>query len=245
MAVPKKKTSKSRRDKRRAQHGDRGTAGEHLPAVQARRSGRIASARPAAPTRAARSSRSASAPRSAHEPADRGRRAGRRPRPGEVVAGALEAAADGIDVVLFGPHGPRRRRPRARRRAGRDRDGREAGRGRAREAGLVARRRRARGRRRRRRRRRLGREHRRDARGRACSHLRRLPGVLRPAIAVPIPTRDGPSVLIDAGANADSRPEHLLQFALMGAIFAEEILGVAHPRCGCSRSARSPRRATS
>lgn len=59
--------------------------------------------------------------------------------------------------------------------------------------------------------------------------LRRLPGVLRPAIAVPIPARRGPSVLIDAGANADARPEHLLQFAHMGAVFAEEILGVARP----------------
>jgi glycerol-3-phosphate acyltransferase PlsX len=59
--------------------------------------------------------------------------------------------------------------------------------------------------------------------------LRRLPGVLRPAIAVPIPTKRGPSVLIDAGANADSRPEHLLQFATMGAVFAEEILGVRDP----------------
>ena len=47
-------------------------------------------------------------------------------------------------------------------------------------------------------------------------HLRRLPGVLRPAIAVPLPTAKGPSVLIDAGANADTRPEHLLQFALHG-----------------------------
>src|SRR5580765_255477 len=36
-------------------------------------------------------------------------------------------------------------------------------------------------------------------------HLRRLPGVMRPAIAVPIPARDGPSVLLDAGANADAR----------------------------------------
>jgi phosphate acyltransferase len=59
--------------------------------------------------------------------------------------------------------------------------------------------------------------------------LRRLPGVLRPAIAVPIPSKRGPSVLIDAGANADARPEHLLQFATMGAVFAEEILGVANP----------------
>lgn len=60
--------------------------------------------------------------------------------------------------------------------------------------------------------------------------LRRIPGVVRPAIAVPIPARRGPSVLIDAGANADARPEHLVQFATMGAVFAEEILGVRNPQ---------------
>jgi glycerol-3-phosphate acyltransferase PlsX len=59
--------------------------------------------------------------------------------------------------------------------------------------------------------------------------LRRLPGVMRPAIAVPIPARLGPSVLLDAGANADARAEHLLQFAHMGSIFAEEILDIANP----------------
>ncbi len=59
--------------------------------------------------------------------------------------------------------------------------------------------------------------------------LRRLPGVLRPAIAVVIPARAGPTVLIDSGANADARPEHLLQFGHMGAVFAEEILGIAAP----------------
>jgi phosphate acyltransferase len=60
--------------------------------------------------------------------------------------------------------------------------------------------------------------------------LRRVAGVRRPAIAVPIPARKGPSVLIDAGANADCRAEHLLQFATMGAVFAEEILGIAKPQ---------------
>ena len=60
-------------------------------------------------------------------------------------------------------------------------------------------------------------------------HLRRLPGVQRPAIAVPIPARDGVTVLLDAGANADARPEHLVQFATMGAVFAEEILGIENP----------------
>jgi glycerol-3-phosphate acyltransferase PlsX len=57
----------------------------------------------------------------------------------------------------------------------------------------------------------------------------RLPEVSRPAIAAPIPARRGPSVLIDAGANADARAEHLLQFAHMGAIFVEEILGTRDP----------------
>jgi phosphate acyltransferase len=60
--------------------------------------------------------------------------------------------------------------------------------------------------------------------------LRRVQGVRRPAIAIPIPARKGPSVLIDAGANADCRAEHLLQFATMGAVFAEEILGVPRPQ---------------
>ena len=59
--------------------------------------------------------------------------------------------------------------------------------------------------------------------------LRRIPGVMRPAIAVPIPAQNGPSVLLDAGANADARPEHLVQFATMGAVFAEEILGIERP----------------
>jgi glycerol-3-phosphate acyltransferase PlsX len=59
--------------------------------------------------------------------------------------------------------------------------------------------------------------------------LRRLPGVHRPAIAVVLPARTGPSVLLDSGANADARPDHLLQFGLMGAVFAEEILGIEKP----------------
>jgi len=59
--------------------------------------------------------------------------------------------------------------------------------------------------------------------------VRRLQGVRRPAIAVTIPSRSGASVLLDSGANADARPEDLLQFAHMGAVFAEEILGVRNP----------------
>jgi phosphate acyltransferase len=59
--------------------------------------------------------------------------------------------------------------------------------------------------------------------------IRRLPAVHRPAIAVPLPAVGGPSVLLDAGANADARPEHLVQFAQMGALFAQEILGIEEP----------------
>jgi phosphate acyltransferase len=59
--------------------------------------------------------------------------------------------------------------------------------------------------------------------------LRRLTGVARPAIALVIPAEPRPSVLIDSGANADARPEHLLQFAHMGSVFSEEVLGVVNP----------------
>jgi phosphate acyltransferase len=60
-------------------------------------------------------------------------------------------------------------------------------------------------------------------------YVRRLRGVHRPGIGIVIPGRRGPTVLIDAGANADARPEHLLQFAHMGSVFAEEILEVREP----------------
>jgi phosphate acyltransferase len=63
----------------------------------------------------------------------------------------------------------------------------------------------------------------------ALLYIRRLPAVYRPAIAVVLPARAGPTVLIDSGANADARPEHLLQFGHMGAVFAQEVLGVADP----------------
>jgi glycerol-3-phosphate acyltransferase PlsX len=60
-------------------------------------------------------------------------------------------------------------------------------------------------------------------------YLGRVQGVRRPAIAVAIPSRRGPSVILDAGANADARPENLVQFAHMGAVFAEEILDIENP----------------
>ena len=148
--------------------------------------------------------------------------------PGEVVLGALDAAADGIDVTLFGPAGLDTQglplvetteeigmadKPAEAVRAKPDSSlvaaVRAVGGGDA-DAVLSA-----------------GNTGAMLAAG--LLHLRRLPGVMRPAIAVPIPARTGPSVLLDAGANADARPEHLLQFAHMGAVFSRELLGVDRP----------------
>ncbi len=58
----------------------------------------------------------------------------------------------------------------------------------------------------------------------------RIKGVKRPPLAPLIPTENGVSLLIDCGANVDARPEHLLQFASMGSIYMENIIGVKNPR---------------
>lgn len=62
--------------------------------------------------------------------------------------------------------------------------------------------------------------------------LRRVKGVRRPAIAVPLPSPAGPCLLLDAGANADVKPGDLAEFAVMGALYARLVLGVADPRVG-------------
>jgi glycerol-3-phosphate acyltransferase PlsX len=148
--------------------------------------------------------------------------------PEEVVAGALEAAADGIEPILFGPRGldtqglelvettqsiAMDEKPADAVKAKPDSSlvvaCRAVGQKQA-EAVVSA-----------------GNT---GAMLAACFlELRRLPGVARPAIAVIIPAKNGPSVLIDSGANADARPEHLVQFAHMGSVFAEEVLEVAEP----------------
>ena len=151
--------------------------------------------------------------------------------PDEVVAGALEAASDGIEPILYGPAGldtgglplvettqtiAMDEKPADAVRAKRDsslvRACRAVGEGEA-DAVLSA-----------------GNTGAMLAAG--LMEIRRLKGVLRPAIAVVLPSQRSPSVLIDAGANADARPEHLLQFAHMGAIFAEEVLELPEPTVG-------------
>ena len=148
--------------------------------------------------------------------------------PGEVVAGALEAASTEIAPVLVGPPGLDTNGlelVEAATTIGMDEKPGEAVRAK-RDSSLVTTCR-------------LVREGAADAAVSAGNtgamlaaglvEIRRLRGINRPAIAVVIPAKRGPSVLIDAGANADARPEHLRQFAHMGSVFAHEILGVRSP----------------
>jgi glycerol-3-phosphate acyltransferase PlsX len=63
--------------------------------------------------------------------------------------------------------------------------------------------------------------------------VKAIPGVLRPTIASPIPKLDGQyNFLLDVGANADCKPEHLVQFAVMGSLYAKHVLNLEDPRVG-------------
>jgi len=66
----------------------------------------------------------------------------------------------------------------------------------------------------------------------ALLHLRRMPGVARPAIGTVFPSRWGSTLLVDAGAQVDCRPEWLAQFAQLGSEYAQLVLGVERPRIG-------------
>ncbi|MEA2639594.1 MAG: phosphate acyltransferase, partial [Chloroflexota bacterium] len=60
--------------------------------------------------------------------------------------------------------------------------------------------------------------------------LKRIEGIDRPALATYFPTATGKCLLVDVGANADARPQNLLQFGVMGAIYAERVFGLRNPR---------------
>jgi phosphate acyltransferase len=62
--------------------------------------------------------------------------------------------------------------------------------------------------------------------------LRTLPGIDRPGIAAVLPTEKNVFVLIDAGANIDARPEHLVQYAFMGTVYSRHVLGYKGPKVG-------------
>jgi len=64
----------------------------------------------------------------------------------------------------------------------------------------------------------------------AVLSLKRIQGIDRPALAVPFPTETGACLLLDVGANADARPHNLVQFAVMGSVYAERVMGIPRPR---------------
>lgn len=75
----------------------------------------------------------------------------------------------------------------------------------------------------------------------ALFHVKRLPGVARPAIGTALPRSDGWSTfLLDVGANADCRPEWLAQFGVMGSVYATAMMGVESPRVGLLSNGEEP-----
>ena len=62
--------------------------------------------------------------------------------------------------------------------------------------------------------------------------VKRMSGIRRPAIVTTMPGLEGPVLLLDSGANADCRPEHLLEFGVLGSAYARTVLGMASPRVG-------------
>ena len=154
--------------------------------------------------------------------------------PAEVARGAAAAASEhGVRVLLFGPAaqmGDDARRCRGDRRAGLDRQGRGPGARRAGEPGRLDRGRRERRRRRARRLRLVSGGSTGTALAASLFRIKRGRGIHRPALAVLVPVPGAPFLLLDAGANVEVRPEHLVQFAHMGAAFMETAMGVSRPR---------------
>jgi len=74
----------------------------------------------------------------------------------------------------------------------------------------------------------------------ALRTLGRIPGVARPALTAMFPVRGGQCVVLDIGANADCRPEFLLQFAIMGSVYAEKVLHKTNPRVGLLSNGEEP-----
>jgi len=74
----------------------------------------------------------------------------------------------------------------------------------------------------------------------AYFRLGMLAGVDRPALAPVFPTRSGSCIVLDVGANPDCKPEHLLQFAIMGQVYAERVRGVGNPRIGLLSNGEEP-----
>ena len=237
MAVPKQKQSHSRTAKRRAQHKISAPALSVCPRCHSpRRPHRVCGC--AAPTPGARwPSRSSTSRRSTTTTTEvvvavdaNGADLGA----GEVAAGAALAAQQGARVLLFGPAHELSELPAgvevidAPLSIAKSSDPARAARA-SPEASIVQ-------------------AARAVAQGRAqalvCAggtgaalaaglfNIKRARGIHRPALALPLPVPDHPVTLLDVGANAQAREEHLVQFAFMGAALARAVLGVARPRVG-------------
>ena len=258
MAVPKKRTSSARRDKRRANHKAGKATPEQLPALP-----QPAPAAPGLPDlrhlrRAARSSRTKS-PRPRRPPptpSSRGARARRHRRPRRLRRRAgLRRARRGRAAGRRRRHRRPRLRPAARRSASTASRGSRSSRPRSGSATRRTRSPRCAP----------------SRRPRSCAPpatspraradamvslgstgatmaaatfgLRRLKGVQRPALAVQLPVPGKPVLFLDVGANVEVRAQHLVQFAFLGAAFSAAVLGVERPDASaCSRSARRPAR---
>jgi glycerol-3-phosphate acyltransferase PlsX len=75
-------------------------------------------------------------------------------------------------------------------------------------------------------------------------HVHRIKGVLRPALCTLLPAVPLPVVFLDAGANAEVRPESLRQFAILGQVFAQEVLGIDKPSVGLLSIGEEPTKGT-
>jgi phosphate acyltransferase len=74
----------------------------------------------------------------------------------------------------------------------------------------------------------------------ALFSVKRIPGVARPAIGAQLPSSGAPTFLLDVGANTDCKPEWLVQFAVMGSVYARTMMGVAAPRVGLLSNGEEP-----
>ena len=74
----------------------------------------------------------------------------------------------------------------------------------------------------------------------ALFRLGRIRGIKRPALAIAFPVQDGYSVMLDIGANTDCRPEYLLQFAVMGAVYVSQTFDKKSPRIGLLSNGEEP-----
>lgn len=75
-------------------------------------------------------------------------------------------------------------------------------------------------------------------------HIGRIKGVERPAIATPLPTATGACLVLDAGANIEVRPNHLVQFAQMGDVYARDVFNIKSPRIGLLNVGDEPSKGT-